>query len=77
MDLLDYYKTIGWIGDETKEKFLDLASGVSVKAGAAEDWKLTPDDNLRALQFIEQIRGYPIKKTLLEEIERKAEKIKE
>jgi len=77
LDLLDYYKTIGWIGDESKEKFLDLASGVSVKEGAAKDWKLTPDDNLRALQFIEQIRGYPVKKTLLEEIERKAERIKE
>ena len=76
-DLLDYYMAIEWISKEAKERFIDLASGISIEEGTVKDWKLVPDDNLRTLQFIEQIRGYPIKKSLLEEIERKIEKIKE
>jgi len=75
-DILEYYESIGWIGKEARKQLLEMASGVSVKEGSATDWKLSAADNLKALQFIQEIRGRPIKKSELEEIERKAEKIK-
>jgi flagellar protein FlaD len=75
-DLLEYYESIGWISREVREQLSEMASGVSVKEGFAPDWKLNAGDNLKALQFIEQIRGRPVKKSELEEIDRKVEKIK-
>ena len=75
-DLLEYYESIGWISRDVREQLFEMASGVSVKEGFAPDWKLNAGDNLKALQFIEQIRGRPVKKSELEEIDRKVEKIK-
>jgi archaellum component FlaD/FlaE len=75
-DLLEYYESIGWISGDVREQLFEMASGVSVKEGFAPDWRLNAGDNLRALQFIEQIRGRPVKKSELEEIDRKVEKIK-
>jgi len=75
-DLLEYYESIGWIGKDARRHLLEIASGVSVKEGTATDWKLNPEDNLKALQFIQEIKGRPVKKSDLDEIERKVEKIK-
>lgn len=75
-DLLEYYESIGWIGKDARKQLLEIASGVSVREGFSTDWKLSAADNLRVLQFIQEIRGRPIRKSELEEIERKAEKIK-
>lgn len=75
-DLLDYYESIEWIGKEIRDSLLEMASGISVKEGFATDWKLSPEDNLKALRFLEEIKGKPVKRSVLEEIERKIEKIK-
>ncbi|MDY6985760.1 MAG: FlaD/FlaE family flagellar protein [Candidatus Thermoplasmatota archaeon] len=75
-DLLEYYESIGWIGKDARKQLLEMASGVSVSEGFSTDWKLSAADNLKVLQFIQEIRGKPIRKSELEEIERKAEKIK-
>ncbi len=75
-DLLEYYESIGWIGKDARKQLLEMASGVSVREGSSTDWKLSAADNLKVLQFIQEIRGKPIRKSELEEIDRKAEKIK-
>lgn len=55
-----------------KETMHELPSekGKEAKSMPHDDWKLTPEDHLKSLIFIERIRGGEIDKSKLEELER-------
>jgi flagellar protein FlaD len=57
----------------SKEAVTEVAQPTAEKKSAVppgEDWKLTPEDHLKTLIFIEKIRGTEVDKNKLEELER-------
>ena len=57
----------------SKEAVTEVAQPTAEKKSAVppgEDWKLTPEDHLKTLIFIERVRGTEVDKNKLEELER-------
>lgn len=57
----------------SKEAVTEVGPGPEAKKPAAapgDDWKMTPEDHLKTLIFIERIRGTEVDKSKLEELER-------
>ncbi len=72
-DILNYYQDIDWIDQRIKKKVLSYMEGVKRGKGAAkgakdkvisedgevvsEDWRLTPKEHQKSLQYIKNIKG--------------------
>ncbi|MEM2869451.1 MAG: FlaD/FlaE family flagellar protein [Thermoplasmata archaeon] len=57
----------------SKEAVTEVGAGPEAKKPAVplgDDWKMTPEDHLKTLIFIERIRGTEVDKSKLEELER-------
>ncbi|RZN31747.1 MAG: hypothetical protein EF813_12210 [Methanosarcinales archaeon] len=62
--ILDYYIEIGWISETARLDLLAYASGLGF-AEEKSDWKLSTEDHLKCLWFIDQLCGHKTDKTRL------------
>ena len=62
--ILDYYIEIGWISETARLDLLAYASGLGF-AEDMPDWKLSTEDHLKSLWFIDQLCGHKTDKTKL------------
>jgi flagellar protein FlaD len=89
--LLDYYKSIGWISEEVKAEIMSHARGtvqdvskyndisaeeVKAEYHRIEDWRLSAEDHLKSLLFIEKIAGKEVNKDELNALEQQIAEFK-
>ncbi len=74
IDILEYYIEIGWISESVSSIMIDYANGIDYYVERLT-WKLLPEDHIKSLMFIEQIRGRKIDKYLISRLERDIDKI--
>ncbi len=79
--VLDYYRKINWISNEVKADILWKIKGIKIekkiqKSDAKDGWRLSINDHLKTLMFIEMLRGTQIDKQTLEDLEREMERLK-
>ena len=75
-DILSYYEELGWITEEVRMELLNYAEGIDFYM-EKPDWKLTPDDHVKSIWFIESLAGMKVDKNRLSVIERDIEKVKQ
>lgn len=73
--ILDYYVEIGWISENARLELLAYASGMDYHDEKA-NWKLSTDDHLKILWFIEQLCGHKINKNRLFCVDREISKVR-
>jgi archaellum component FlaD/FlaE len=74
-DILSYYEELGWITEKVRMELLHYADGIDFYM-EKPDWKLTPDDHVKSIWFIESLAGMKVDKNRLSVIERDIEKVK-
>ncbi|MEM3396591.1 MAG: FlaD/FlaE family flagellar protein [Thermoplasmata archaeon] len=79
--VLDYYRKINWISNEVKADILWKIKGIKIekkpsKPETKDGWRLSINDHLKTLMFIEMLRGTQLDKQNLEELEKEMEKLK-
>jgi archaellum component FlaD/FlaE len=74
-EILSYYEELGWITDKIRMELLQYADGIDFYM-EKPDWKLTPDDHVKSIWFIESLAGIKVDKNRLSVIERDIEKVK-
>ncbi|MEZ5334845.1 MAG: FlaD/FlaE family flagellar protein [Methanolobus sp.] len=74
-DILSYYEELGWITEKVRMELLHYADGIDFYM-EKPDWKLTPDDHVKSIWFIESLAGLKVDKNRLSVIERDIEKVK-
>jgi len=71
--LLDFYRDVGWISEDVKNFILSYARGAASEVTEIDEvtdgWKMTAEDHLKSLLFIEKISGKKINKDLLNSLE--------
>jgi len=73
--ILDYYVEIGWISENARLELLAYASGMEYYCEKA-DWKLSAEDHLKALWFIENLCGVRFDKTRLLRVENEIARVR-
>ncbi|MEA1944878.1 MAG: FlaD/FlaE family flagellar protein [Euryarchaeota archaeon] len=74
--ILDYYVEIGWISENARLELLAYASGMEDPYEEKINWKLSTEDHLKVLWFIEQLCGYKIDKNRLFRVDSEISKIR-
>ncbi|MDK2940297.1 MAG: hypothetical protein PWQ51_2462 [Methanolobus sp.] len=74
-DILSYYEELGWLTEKVRMELLNYAEGIDFYM-EKPDWKLTPDDHVKSIWFIESLAGMKVDKNRLSVIERDIEKVK-
>lgn len=75
-DILSYYVELGWISEEVRLELLRYADGINYFADGVT-WKLSPDDHVKSIWFIERLAGLNIDKNMLTIIDRDVANIKQ
>ena len=73
--ILDYYVEIGWISENARLELLAYASGMEYYCEKA-DWKLSAEDHLKSLWFIENLCGVRFDKTRLLRVENEIARVR-
>ncbi|WP_370574388.1 FlaD/FlaE family flagellar protein [Methanomethylovorans sp.] len=74
-DILSYYEELGWITEEVRMELMRYAEGIDFYM-EKPDWKLTPDDHVKSIWFIESLAGIKVDKNRLSVIDRDIEKVR-
>ncbi|MEA1985558.1 MAG: FlaD/FlaE family flagellar protein [Euryarchaeota archaeon] len=74
-EILSYYEELGWINDEVRMELMRYAEGIDYYI-EKPDWKLTPDDHVKSIWFVEKLAGARVDKNRLSIIERDIKKVK-
>jgi len=74
-DILSYYEELGWITEQVRSELMHYAEGIDFYM-EKPDWKLTPDDHVKSIWFIESLAGLKVDKNRLSVIDRDIEKVK-
>ncbi|WP_406659817.1 FlaD/FlaE family flagellar protein [Methanolobus sp. ZRKC3] len=74
-EILSYYEELGWLTEEVKMELMHYADGIDFYM-EKPDWKLTPDDHIKSIWFIESLAGIKVDKNRLSVIDRDIEKVK-
>ncbi len=76
--LLEYYRDMRWISDRVVNKILHQVLGLNTEKIEAEydTWKMSTDDHMKTLVFIEKIKGGDVGSIHAEEVQDWAEDIK-
>jgi len=74
-EILSYYEDLGWLTEEVKMELINYAEGIDFYM-EKPDWKLTPDDHVKSIWFIENLAGMKVDKNRLSVIDRDIEKVK-
>jgi archaellum component FlaD/FlaE len=74
-DILSYYEELGWITEEVRLELMRYAEGIDFYM-EKPDWKLTPDDHVKSIWFIENLAGIKVDKNKLSIIDRDIDKVR-
>ncbi|MDG6244988.1 MAG: FlaD/FlaE family flagellar protein [Methanolobus sp.] len=74
-DILSYYEELGWLTEKVRMELLNYAEGIDFYM-EKPDWKLTPDDHIKSIWFIESLAGMKVDKNRLSVIDRDIEKVR-
>jgi len=74
-DILSYYEELGWITEEVRLELMRYAEGIDFYM-EKPDWKLTPDDHVKSIWFIENLAGVKVDKNKLSVIDRDIDKVR-
>ncbi|WP_407357212.1 FlaD/FlaE family flagellar protein [Methanolobus sp. WCC5] len=74
-DILSYYEELGWLTEKVRMELLNYAEGIDFYM-EKPDWKLTPDDHVKSIWFIESLAGMKVDKNRLSVIDRDIEKVR-
>lgn len=74
-DILSYYEELGWITEEVRMELMRYAEGIDFYM-EKPDWKLTPDDHVKSIWFIENLAGIKVDKNKLSVIDRDIDKVR-
>ncbi|WP_406656601.1 FlaD/FlaE family flagellar protein [Methanolobus sp. ZRKC2] len=74
-DILSYYEDLGWLTEDVRVELMHYAEGIDFYM-EKPDWKLTPDDHVKSIWFIESLAGMKVDKNKLSVIDRDIEKVK-
>lgn len=74
-DILSYYEELGWITEDVRMELMRYAEGIDFYM-EKPDWKLTPDDHVKSIWFIENLAGIKVDKNKLSVIDRDIEKVR-
>ncbi|CAD7774898.1 Archaeal flagella protein [Candidatus Methanoperedenaceae archaeon GB37] len=75
MEILDYYVEIKWISEKVSIQMMSYADGIDYYV-EKPTWKLLPEDHIKSLMFIEQLRGKKIDKNVFTKLEREIDRVK-
>jgi hypothetical protein len=74
-DILSYYEELGWLTEQVRSELMQYAEGIDFYM-EKPDWKLTPDDHVKSIWFIESLAGLKVDKNRLSVIDRDVERVK-
>lgn len=74
INILEYYIEIGWISEEVCSKMTDYANGIDYYV-EKPTCKLMPEDHIKSLMFIEQLKGRKIGRNTFSRLEKDLTKI--
>ncbi|WP_292463401.1 FlaD/FlaE family flagellar protein [Methanolobus sp.] len=74
-DILSYYEELGWLTEQVRSELMHYAEGIDFYM-EKPDWKLTPDDHVKSIWFIESLAGLKVDKNRLSVIDRDIERVK-
>ncbi len=76
--LLEYYRSMHWISDAVVRKIMHQVMGLITDNFSSEydTWKMSTDDHMKSLVFIEKIKGGEVGTIHAEEVQELAEDIK-
>ena len=74
-EILSYYEELCWITEDVRMELMKYAEGIDFYM-EKPDWKLTPDDHVKSIWFIENLAGLKVDKNRLSVIDRDIEKVR-
>ncbi len=74
-DILSYYEELGWISTDVRIELMRYSEGIDHYIEKS-DWKLTPDDHVKSIWFIERLAGIKVDKNTLSMMEKDIKKMK-
>jgi archaellum component FlaD/FlaE len=74
-EILSYYEELGWLTEQVRSELMHYAEGIDFYM-EKPDWKLTPDDHVKSIWFIESLAGLKVDKNRLSVIDRDIERVK-
>ncbi|MDP2218164.1 MAG: FlaD/FlaE family flagellar protein [Methanolobus sp.] len=74
-EILSYYEELGWLTEQVRSELMQYAEGIDFYM-EKPDWKLTPDDHVKSIWFIESLAGLKVDKNRLSVIDRDVERVK-
>ncbi|WP_462271851.1 FlaD/FlaE family flagellar protein [Methanohalophilus sp.] len=74
-EILAYYEELGWISKDVRLDLLRYAEGIDFYIEKT-DWKMSPDDHVRSIWFMEKLAGIEIDRNKLSVIEKDIKKVK-
>ncbi|APH39165.1 FlaD/FlaE family flagellar protein [Methanohalophilus halophilus] len=74
-EILAYYEELGWISEDVRLDLLRYAEGIDFYIEKT-DWKISPDDHVRSIWFMEKLAGREIDRNKLSVVEKDIKKVK-
>ncbi|WP_263854004.1 FlaD/FlaE family flagellar protein [Methanohalophilus profundi] len=74
-DILAYYEELGWISEDVRLDLLRYAEGIDFYIEKT-DWKMSPDDHVRSIWFMEKLAGREIDRNKLSVVEKDIKKVR-
>lgn len=74
-EILAYYEELEWISEDVRLDLLRYAEGIDFYIEKS-DWKMSPDDHVRSIWFMEKLAGIEIDRNKLSVVEKDIKKVK-
>ena len=74
-EILAYYEELEWISEDVRLDLLRYAEGIDFYIEKT-DWKMSPDDHVRSIWFMEKLAGIEIDRNKLSVVEKDIKKVK-
>ena len=74
-EILAYYEELEWISEDVRLDLLRYAEGIDFYIEKS-DWKMSPDDHVRSIWFMEKLAGIEVDRNKLSVIEKDIKKVK-
>jgi archaellum component FlaD/FlaE len=74
-EILAYYEELGWISEDVRLDLLRYAEGIDFYIEKT-DWKMSPDEHVRSIWFMEKLAGLEVDRNKLSVVEKDIKKVK-
>jgi archaellum component FlaD/FlaE len=74
-EILAYYEELGWISENVRLDLLRYAEGIDFYIEKT-DWKMSPDEHVRSIWFMEKLAGLEVDRNKLSVVEKDIKKVK-